>query len=107
LEEANSRGTAVVLKPLAILFAQACCWADRMSIFPRLATYSTPSSAGGATAVGGEKRRLAIARMLLHDPRILIWARPLRAGHGKVRWCCEDGDVMADGSVRERKPLPA
>jgi hypothetical protein len=24
-----------------------------------------------------------------------------------VQWCCEGGDVMADGSVRERKPLPA
>src|SRR6185437_1803878 len=26
---------------------------------------------------------------------------------GRVQWCCEGGDVMADGSVRERKPLPA
>lgn len=26
---------------------------------------------------------------------------------GRVQWCCEGGDVMADGSVRERKALPA
>ncbi len=26
---------------------------------------------------------------------------------GRVQWCCEGGDVMADGSVRKRETLPA
>jgi len=26
---------------------------------------------------------------------------------GRVQWCCEDGDIMADGSVRKRETLPA
>ena len=26
---------------------------------------------------------------------------------GRVQWCCEDGDIMADGSVRKREALPA
>ena len=26
---------------------------------------------------------------------------------GRVQWCCDGGDVMADGSVRKRETLPA
>ena len=26
---------------------------------------------------------------------------------GRVQWCCEGGDVMADGSVRKWEKLPA
>ena len=26
---------------------------------------------------------------------------------GRVQWCCEGGDVMADGSVRKWETLPA
>ena len=26
---------------------------------------------------------------------------------GQVQWCCDGGDVMADGTVRKRETLPA
>jgi ATP-binding cassette subfamily B protein len=41
----------------------------------RLPTATTRAWASGAEALGREKQRVAIARTLLKDPRILIWTR--------------------------------
>ena len=155
--------------------ARAAYIHDRIMEFPD--GYDTVVGERGYRLSGGEKQRLAIARVLLHDPRILILdeatsaldtaserevqkaldalmgsrttiaiahrlstivnadvinvidsGRVVASGPhrdllrqdglyatlyneqfegGQVQWCCDGGDVMADGTVRTRVTQPA
>jgi ATP-binding cassette, subfamily B, bacterial len=155
--------------------ARAAYIHDRIMEFPD--GYDTVVGERGYRLSGGEKQRLAIARVLLHDPRILILdeatsaldtaserevqkaldalmgsrttiaiahrlstivnadvinvidgGRVAESGShqellgqgglyaelyqeqfegGRVQWRCPDGDVLADGSIRQRAAQPA
>ena len=62
---------------------------------------------GIVIADGGQVVESGSHRDLLRQPGLYAELYNEQFEGGRVQWCCDGGDVMADGSVRKRETQPA